>query len=39
MSFDSDINFGLVTFMNDVMLDAIERCGVLQYRRLKVKLS
>ena len=37
VSFDSDVNFGFVTFINDVILDAIERRGVSRYRRLRVK--
>ena len=36
VSFDSDVNFGFVTFINDVILDAIERRGVSRYRRLRV---
>ena len=39
VSFDGEVNFGLVTFINDVILDAIERRGVSRYRRLRVKES
>ena len=36
VSFDSDVNFGFITFINDVILDAIERRGVSRYMRLRV---
>ena len=36
VSFDSDVNLSFVTFINDIILDAMERCGVLRYRRLRV---
>ena len=35
-SFDSDVNFGFVTFINDVISGAVKRRGVSRYRRLRV---
>ena len=37
VSFASDVNFGFVTFINDVILEAIECRSVSRYRRLRAK--